>query len=133
MCRSGIQGRPNFVTWFNEHALRVSNVHPDLHQLSYGYITVISYGRYDVNGFCFPSTIFQEACPLAATCNTGVIGRAVDDERWETNYYGVIKDILKLTFGGDKDLRVVFFYCDWFDPTRGTQENQYGMVETKHE
>jgi hypothetical protein len=51
------------------------------------------------------------------------------DEGWKTNYYGVIKDILELTFGGDKDLRVVFFYCDWF----GTRENQYGMVEIKHE
>jgi hypothetical protein len=39
MRRSGIQGRPNFVTWFKEHALRASNVHPDLCQLSYGYIT----------------------------------------------------------------------------------------------
>jgi hypothetical protein len=39
----------------------------------------------------------------------------------------------ELTFGGDEDLRVVFFYCDLFDPTRGTRENQYGMVEVKHE
>jgi hypothetical protein len=70
MRRSGIQGRPNFVTWFNEHALRASNVHHDLHQLSYGYITVRRYGRYDVNGFRFRSTIFEDARPLAATCNT---------------------------------------------------------------
>jgi hypothetical protein len=31
MRRLGIQGRPNFVTWFKEHALRAINVHPDLH------------------------------------------------------------------------------------------------------
>jgi hypothetical protein len=130
---SRIQGRPNFVTWFKEHALRASNVHPDLRQLSYGYITVRRYGRYDVNGFCFRSTIFEDARPLAATCNIGVVVREVDDKGQETNYYGVIKDILELTFGGDKDLRVVFFYSDWFDPTRGTRENKYGMVEIKHE
>jgi hypothetical protein len=59
--------------------------------------------------------------------------RAVDDEGWETHYYGVIKDILELTFGGDKYRRVVFFYCDWFDLTRGTQENKYDMIEIKHE
>jgi hypothetical protein len=41
--------------------------------------------------------------------------------------------MLELTFGGDKDLRVVFFYCDWFDPTSGTRKNKYGMVEIKHE
>jgi hypothetical protein len=39
-----------------------------------------------------------------ATCNKGVVVRAVDDEGRETNYYGVVKDILELTFGGDKDL-----------------------------
>jgi hypothetical protein len=70
MCQSGIQGRPNFVTWFKEHALRASIVHPDLCQLSYGYITVTRYCQYNVNGFCFHSTIFEDACPLAATCNT---------------------------------------------------------------
>jgi hypothetical protein len=68
-----------------------------------------------------------------ATCNTGVIARAVNDEGWETNYYGVIKDILELTFGSGKDLRVVFFYSNWFNPTHGTHVNKYGMVEIKHE
>jgi hypothetical protein len=86
-----------------------------------------------VNGFHFRSTIFEDAHLLAVTCNTGVVVRAVDDEGRETNYYGVIKDILELTFVGDKDLRVVFFYCDWFDPTRGSRVNKYGMVEIKHE
>jgi hypothetical protein len=47
-----------------------------------------------------------------ATYNTRVVVRAVVDEGHETNYYGVIKDILKLTFRGDNDLRVVCFYCD---------------------
>jgi hypothetical protein len=94
MRQSGVQGQLNFVTWFKEHALRASNVHPDLRQLSYGYITVRRYGRYDVNGFRFRSTIFEDAHPLAVTCNTGVVVRTVDDEGRETNYYGVIEDIL---------------------------------------
>jgi hypothetical protein len=111
----------------------VSNVHPDLRQVSYGYVTVKRYGQYDVNGFRFHSTIFEDARPLAATSNTRVVVRAIDDEGRETNYYGVIKDILEITFGGDMDLRVVFFYCDWFDPTRGTRVNKYGMVQIKHE
>jgi hypothetical protein len=74
----------------------------------------------------------NNAHPLATTCNIGVVVRTVDDEGLETNYFGVIKDILELTLGGDKDLRVVFFYCDWFDPTRGTRVNKYSMVEIKH-
>jgi hypothetical protein len=82
-----------------------------------------------VNDFHFRLTIFEDAHPLAATCNAGVVVRAVDDEGRETNYYGVIKDILELTFGEDKDLRVVFIYCDLFDPTHGTRENKYGMLK----
>jgi hypothetical protein len=48
-----------------------------------------------------------------------------------TNYYGVINDILEYTFFGDKQLKVVFFDCDWFSPNT-MRENQYGMVEVKH-
>ena len=49
------------------------------------------------------------------------------------NYYGVIKEILEYRFGGDKNLKVVFFDCDWFNLNRGMRENQFGMVEVKHE
>ena len=49
------------------------------------------------------------------------------------NYYGVINDILEYDFAGSKNLKVVFFKCDWFDPNQGTVENQFGMVEVKHE
>jgi hypothetical protein len=44
-----------------------------------------------------------------------------------------LKTYSESTFGEDKDLRVAFFYCDWFDPTHGTRENKYGMVEINHE
>jgi hypothetical protein len=30
----------------------------------------------------------------------------------------------------NKKLKIVFF--DWFDPNRGTRENQFGMIEVKH-
>jgi hypothetical protein len=46
------------------------NVHADLRQLSYGSIVLKSYGRYDINGFHFRSTIFEASRPLAATTNT---------------------------------------------------------------
>jgi hypothetical protein len=74
MRQSWIQGQPNFVTWFKEHALRVSNVHPDLSQLSYGYITVRRYGQYDVKGFRFSATIFEDARPLEATVIVYLVG-----------------------------------------------------------
>jgi hypothetical protein len=32
-----------------------------------------------------------------------------------------------------KELKVVFFQCDWFDPVNGTRVDDFGMVEVKHE
>jgi hypothetical protein len=57
----------------------VGNVHADLRQLSYGSVTTKSYGRYDINGFRFLSTIFEASHPLAATTNTRVVTRVVDE------------------------------------------------------
>jgi hypothetical protein len=61
-----------------------------------------------------------------------VVIRVVDEEGHETKYYGIIKNIIKYSFTGNKNLKIVFFDCDWFDPNRGTQENQFDIVELKH-
>jgi hypothetical protein len=92
------------------------NVHADMRQLSYGSVTAKSYGRYDVNGFRFCSTIFEASRPLAATTNTGVVTRVVDGEGHEIKYYGIIKNIIEYSFAENKKLKIVFFDCDWFDP-----------------
>jgi hypothetical protein len=78
-------------------------MHPNLRQLSLGAVTIKRYGRYDVNGFRFHSTRFKDAHPLAATTNSGVVTRDVDDEGKVTNYYGVINDILEYKFLGDNN------------------------------
>jgi SPX domain protein involved in polyphosphate accumulation len=88
------------------------NVHVDLRQLSYESIVVKSYGRYDINGFHFHSTIFEASHPLAATTNTGVVMRAVDANGHESKYYVVIKNIIEYRFAGNKNLKIVFFDCD---------------------
>jgi hypothetical protein len=95
-------------------------------------VQVKSDGRYDVNGFRFRSTAFEALRPLAATTNSGVLTRAIDAERCETNYYGIINKILEFSFAGNKELKVVFFDCDWFDSNNETQQNEFGMVEVKH-
>jgi hypothetical protein len=41
---------------------------------------------------------FEYAHPLAATTNSGVVTRAVNDEGKVTNYYGVINGILEYKF-----------------------------------
>jgi hypothetical protein len=104
----------------------------DLRQLLYGSIVAKSYGRYNINGFRFRSTIFEASHPLAATTNTGVVTRVVDAEGHESKYYGIIKHIIEYNFAENKNLKTVFFDCDWFDPKQGTRENKFGMVEVKH-
>jgi hypothetical protein len=156
--REGICGGPNFLTWFREHVnpyltsdlsvicimfnhltyligsqyVLASNVHADLRQLSYGSIVAKSYSRYDVNKFCFRSTIFEASRPLAATTNTRVVTRVVDAERHKSKYYGIIKNIIEYNFTRNKNLKTMFFDCDWFDLNQGTQEIEFGMVEVKH-
>jgi hypothetical protein len=43
------------------------------------------------------------------------------------------KKIIEYTFGGTKELKIVFFQCDRFDPVNGTRVDDFGMVEVKHE
>jgi hypothetical protein len=95
-------------------------------------IKVRSYGHYDINGFRFRSTQFEALRPLAATTNNRVVTRAINVEGCETNYYGIINKIMKFSFAGNKELKAVFFDCDWFDNTNGTRQNEFGMVEVKH-
>jgi hypothetical protein len=58
--------------------------------------------------------------------------RAVHDEGRKTNYYGIINKILEFSFATNKELKVGFFDYDWFDSNNGTRQNQFDMVEVKH-
>jgi hypothetical protein len=98
-----------------------NNVHADLRQLSYRSIVVKSYGRYDINGFRFRSTIFEASHPLAATTNTGVVTRVVDAYGHESKYYGVIKNIIEYKFARNKNMKIVFFDCDWYKSRLGAE------------
>jgi hypothetical protein len=41
--------------------------------------------------------------------------------------------IIEYTFGGAKELKIMFFQCDWFDSVNDTRVYDFGMVEVKHE
>jgi hypothetical protein len=110
---------------------QIANVDHDLWQLAYKLVKVRSYGRYDINGFWFHSTAFEAFCPLVATTNSWVVMRAINAEGRKTKYYGTINKILEFSFVGNKELKVVFFDCDWFDNNNRTCQNQFGMVEVK--
>jgi hypothetical protein len=47
--------------------------------MSYANVKVRSYDCYDIKGFRFCSTKFESTCPFAATTNTRVVCRAIDD------------------------------------------------------
>jgi hypothetical protein len=56
----------------------------------------------------------------------------INVEERETNYYGIINKNLEFSFAENKEPKVVFFDCDWFDGNNGTQQNQFSIVEVKH-
>lgn len=50
----------------------------------------------------------------------------------ENDYYGVIKEILELSYSGWPYKKIILFRCKWFDPTprRGTNvHSQYNIIE----
>jgi hypothetical protein len=95
-------------------------------------VTARSYDRYDVNGFPFRSVPFQGTRPQAATINSGVMTRAINEQEQKIKYYGLIQQILEFSFMGDKELKVVFFVCNWFHSIHEIRHNKYVIVEIKH-
>jgi hypothetical protein len=71
--------------------------------------------------------------PLVATTNSGVVANGEDASGLAANYFGILQKIIEYTFGGTKELKVVFFECDWFNPVNSTRVDNFGMVEVKHE
>jgi hypothetical protein len=110
-----------------------ANVSNDLRQLSLGQVKALEYGRYDINGYRFWMTKLEVSHPLDATINNGVVANDEDASGLAVDYYGVLQKIIEYTFGGNKELNVVFFECDWFDPVNGTRVDDFGMLEVKHE
>jgi hypothetical protein len=91
------------------------------------------YGRYDINEYHFRTTKLEASRPLASTTNIRVVANDKDASRLAADYYGVLQKLIEYMFSGTKELQVVFFECDWFDPVNGTRVDDLGMVEVKHE
>jgi hypothetical protein len=70
--------------------------------------------------------------PLAATRNSRLVTSGEDSTGHVIDYYDILQNIVEYTFGGAKELKVVFFQCDWFDPINGTRVDEFGMVEVKY-
>jgi hypothetical protein len=74
-------------------------------------VKALEYDRYDINGYHFHTAKLEVSHPLAATTNR-VVANSEDASRLATDYYGILQKIIEYTFGGAKELKVVFFECD---------------------
>jgi hypothetical protein len=108
------------------------NVSNDLRQLSHGQVKVLEYSHYDINGYHFQMAKLEASHPLAATTNNKLVTSSEDATGQVIDYYDILQNIVEYTFGGAKELKVVFFQCDWFDPINDTRVDEFGMVEVKH-
>jgi hypothetical protein len=108
------------------------NVYNDLRQLSLGQVKTLEYSRYDINGYHFRAAILEVSHPLAATTNSRLVISGKDATSHVTDYYDILQNSVEYTFDGAKELKVVFFQCDLFDPINGTRVDDLCMVEFKH-
>jgi hypothetical protein len=92
------------------------NVSNDLRQLSLCQVKAMEYSCYDINRYYFRTAKLEASHPLAATTNSGLVTSGEDATSHVTDYYGILQNIVEYTFGGAKELKVVFFQCDWFYP-----------------
>jgi hypothetical protein len=104
------------------------NVSNDMKQLSHGQVKALEYSHYDINRYHFWTVKLEASHPLVATTNSRVVTSGEDAD----NYNDILQNIIEYTFGGTKELKVVFFQCDWFDPINDTRVNDFGMMEVKH-
>jgi hypothetical protein len=85
-----------------------ANVSDDLRQLPLGQVKALEYDRNDINGYRFWTVKLEASHPLVATTNSGVVANGENASGLVANYYGVLQKIIEYTFGGSKELKVVF-------------------------
>ena len=103
----------------------------ELRQVADGFAyRVRSFSGYDVNGYRFRTTSYEQSRPNRRTTSSGVFTPGVD----EVEYYGRIEEIYELKFHGSKPFNPIIFKCHWFDPevTRRTYSN-LGLVEIRQD
>jgi hypothetical protein len=89
---------------------------------------VKKYSGYDVNGYHFRTTCYDQSQPNRKTTCSRVFTPSLD----EVDYFGRIEEIYELNFHGSKPLTPMIFKCHWFDPQvmRRTHSN-LGIVEIR--
>ena len=53
----------------------------------------------------------------------------------ENDYYGILEDIIEISYTGEPIKKCILFKCHWFDPTLGRGmkiHRQFGIVQIRH-
>lgn len=92
---------------------------------------VHTWPQYNVNGYKFHTVTYGSN---KATMNSGVCIKGTSYAELESDYYGILTDVIELEYSNStlKRTRVVLFKCNWFDPTvnRGWRvHNRYGLAD----
>ena len=75
---------------------------------------VVTMNKYCVNEFIFQT---EEVCRYNKTNNSDVyIQGDVDGTGQTIEYYGVIHEIIELSYSGWPKKKIVLIRCEWFDP-----------------
>ena len=104
-----------------------------LHDLAWGPKRYVNtWPVYFVNGYKFH---IDERTMGKKTINSGVCVKGVGQDANESDYYGILKEVVEIEYPGEPKKKVVLFYCDWFDPllNRGVKiHKQYKIIEVRH-
>ena len=91
---------------------------------------VESWPIYIINGYKFQIVSWNEGMNSS---NYGVHIRGINGQQ-ESDFYGMLYDIIQLEYTGIPLMKLVLFKCDWFDntPYKGTQvDKKYEIVEVR--
>ncbi|XP_025661613.1 uncharacterized protein [Arachis hypogaea] len=123
-----------FFPWFASYVQNQCNeiVDPGLQSLSWVPSNkATSYPIYKVNGYTFHTLARTKGKKID---NTGVYVKG-DAGNGESDWFGLLEDILELEYTGDDSNRVVLFKCQWYDPSHpnGTRiHNDYKITKVNH-
>lgn len=98
-----------FPKWFKEHILSLK-ISPDniLWTLAVGpRRDARKYNRYSINGYNFHTYAYGKN---KSTMNYGVCVKDLGVER-----YGILQEVIELTYVGDTCYKTTLFKCDWFE------------------
>ncbi|KAI3751293.1 hypothetical protein L2E82_22347 [Cichorium intybus] len=119
-----------FADWFQKHVMMESDE-------STSHLKVIarrpsrhvkSHKGYFVNGYKFHTQRHNDG-HITNNCGVCVRGTAYNDE--ESDYYGLLDEVLEVDYLGSGRCIVVVFKCTWFDNVRGVKVNKNKLVDIK--